>query len=747
MKQFNKKLLLSSTCLMALALPATYTVQAQDQDSGVIAPEEFIVTARRRDENQTKVGITLNVLGKGALERRGIDNLEKVAANIPGLDMFRGNGSNNPTITLRGIGTTNPWSNNNQSVAAYIDGAYMPFSSLLTMPLFDMQRVEVLKGPQVALYGRNATAGAVNFISTQPGQDTEGYADITANNHSGLDFKAAASLAASDTFRMRLAAITQQSGGYMKRTGAGSLAGFTRVPGIVPGIEDTGAEDGYGDKDVFALRGIFDADLSDTFNANFKLQYGRDKSELIGSTNANGDRLRAFTPPNDAPYYDYDNVEPKTDTKQISAVLKLNWTVNDLVISSTSSLENMSRTYQIGDFVPTRIAEASFDEDIETKSQEVTISGETADNHKWIIGGVITQDDIDYFRKLTSHDLLLGELDTAFVEKDKAWATFGQVDAALNDTLSTTLGVRYTDESKSYKGGSIAVNPFGVGVVDRVYPNTAGDGIYGEPTYDEGNFSGKAALNWTPSENTLYYFSVGNGFKSGGFDGSGITEPSSFTPFKAETVWTYEMGTKITAMDGNFYFAGSLFYNDYTDKQVIALVDLGAGFPEAIIQNAAASEISGIDMEVKWRVSTPLTFSINGTYLDTEVTKWDSDDADDVAIHLGNELPGTPKLSTSVQVDWNKRVSDSSVMNISAWYTITNGSYRDIKNTEALRSEDSQLFNLRADLTFNEKWMVYVSAENIFDKAYISSVRSLVGMEGRYYNAPRTLKAGLKYQF
>lgn len=731
----------------SLGISAQEPMTADEAMEQAKVVEEIIVTAQRREQSMTKVGITLNVLDKDSIERQGINELGKIASLVPGLDIFRGNGSNNPTLTLRGVGTTNPWLNNNQSVASYVDGTYLPFGSYLTFPLFDMERIETLKGPQIALYGRNATAGVVNFISAAPTDELDGYADFSYGSYDAVDAKAAVSGSVGDNLQLRIAGIVMQGGGYMYRPGTGPLTGFSRVPNVIPGIAAAPEEDGYGDKDVYAFRATATWQSSSKFEGFLSFHYGQDKSELIGSTNTNGDRLGVFSPPNNDAFVDYDNVRPRTDTEQYGGVIRLNWLLGDYTFSSITGFEQMDRVYSIGDFVPTRIAEASFDENVDTFNQEFTLSFDRGEQLQWFAGASITGDDIDYLRDLVSYDLLLGSLRTSFVEEDDSWAVFGQGEMTLNDQWLLTLGLRYTDEEKTYNGGSIALDPFGRSVVGAVFPNTAGDGLFARSDYSESNLSGKVALNWTPKDDLLVFSSISNGFKSGGFDGSGITEPSSFTPFNSESVWAYELGTKATLHSGQFFVAASFFYNDYQDKQVIALVDLGGGLAEAIIQNAAKSEIYGLDFETKWLFSEGLALSFNGTWLESEVTDWASADPDEIAAHVGNEIPGTPGLSLTGKIDWSKPLQGGFTLNMALWASYADSAFRDIANSADLESDGYTVVSARVDLVTSGGYSFYLSGENLFDDEFVTSVRSLIGMLGEYHGAPRTFKFGVRYAF
>src|SRR5690606_25929054 len=361
------------------------------------ALEEIVVTAQKREQSSEDLGMALSVLDRSALTEQRILGLADVSRLVPSLDVFRGNGSNNPTITLRGIGTTNPWVNNNPSVAAHADGVYLPMSAYLTFPLFDLERVEVLKGPQIGLYGRNSTAGAINFVSRRPGPEPSAYVDGSYGNYDALDLQAAVGGPLGERLQGRIAALYQSGGGYMDRPGTvGSTAGFSRAPGVVPGVPAVEAQDDYGDKDVLALRGSLAFAPRDDFDVFFSVHYAQDDSEIIGSTSVNGDALGLFMPPSDDAFKDYDNARLENDSEQLGGVLELTWQLGDYQLVSVTGMETLERAYDIGDMVPLRLAEASFDEDLESFYQELRVAYQPSEDFRWLGGVSYTKDEIDY---------------------------------------------------------------------------------------------------------------------------------------------------------------------------------------------------------------------------------------------------------------------------------------------------------------------------------------------------------------
>lgn len=746
-----KTLLRCSIAMMmsgAFAPAIAYAQVQQDHAAEANSSEDaIVVTAQRREQSLQDVGLSLSVLGAAQLDDQKIADIADIAASLPGFDLARGNGSNNPTMTVRGVGTTNPWINNNPSVAAYVDDAYMPFSPFLTFPIFDIERVELLKGPQVALYGRNATAGALNLISARPKSRFGGYADISYNEHDLVEARAAITGPLTQNLNFRVAGIVAQGGGYIERPGTeGTTAGFSPVPGVVPGVASVRARKGYGDKDVVAVRGALEWFASDRVEIFVTGHYGRDKSELIGSTAITPDRLGQFAPPaKKRAFVDYDNVEPAMDAEQYGGVFRVDADLGAFKLTSVTGYEHIDRSFLIGDFVPTRIAEPEFDERISAFNQEIRLTHEGVDTF-FLLGASYGEEKINYSRDLVAYDLLRGTLGTSFVEKDRSFAVFGQAEWEFAPEWKVIGGLRYTSEKKRYSGGSIDIDPFGVSRVPNLYPNTAGAGLFGSPRYDDKDLSGSLALNWKPADEVLLYASVSKGFKSGGFDGSGITEPSSFTPYGAENIWAYEAGAKIFA--DRVQASGAVFYYDYSDQQVLALVDLGNGINEAIIQNAAGSAIYGMELDVGLDLTDKLRFSLNGLLVSSKVTDWKSADAAEVAARIGNELPGTPQASLNAKLDWSHDIASDWTLKASAWTTYTDGAFRDIENSRNLRSDDRFLANARLELGQTDGGLqFYLLGKNLFDKTYVTSVRSLVGMLGEYYGEPRTITFGMRYDF
>ncbi|WP_187276518.1 TonB-dependent receptor [Parahaliea maris] len=733
---------------LALAIAGTLGASAVFGQVEVpwLVMEEVTVTAQKREQSATDIPISMTVMGSDDLNEKRIQDFADLSVNTSALDIARGNSTNNPVIAIRGIGSTDPWINNNPSVSAFIDGVYLPFGSYLGMPLFDLERVEVLKGPQAGLYGRNSIAGAINFVSVEPGDAIGGHVDLSYGRYGETTLQGAIDTPIGDSLKLRFAGFSAQGGGYIQREGTvDSTAGFSRAPGVIPAIPSISAKSDYGDKDVVAGRASALWQASDRLTVDLRVHYANDGSEIVNSTNLNGDPLGVFQPEQGAIHVDYDDLAGVMDARNRGASLELNWEGDVFTFTSLTGVESLSRDYSVGDFVPLRLAQPTYDEDVSSFSQEFRISSE-GDSLYWLAGLNATRDSIDYHRSLSSWDYLLGELISAYDQDDESWSVFGQVEWQLSPSLLLSGGLRYTDEEKRYEGGSWENDPFGTSIVAAVYPEVAG-GLFGESDYDDQDVSGQLKLSWTASDATLVYGSVSRGFKSGGFDGSGIVEEIGFLPYNAEELLAYELGVKSRLLDDTLDVSAALYYYDYSDKQVLAILDLGNGITEAVTQNAAVSEVMGLDLDIKYLINEHWSAGLSATVLDSEITEWNSDDPAEAQARIGNELPGTPGTSLTGDITWEGNAGDFD-LRASMWATYTDSTYRDIENTPALQAESYTLLNARVSLGDPARgWSVYLYGKNLADEEYRSSVRTLVGMQGAYFGAPRMYGVGVNWQF
>lgn len=262
----------------------TNSFTAGNRISSYQAPmDEIIVTALKRDSSLQDAPVAISVLGGEELRARGVTDFTDLIDILPGISINSAfGGPENSFITIRGIGGADDYKpNGNPSVALHIDGIYQTSNAYLSMPLFDLERIEVLKGPQGTLYGRNTTAGAINAITSAPGDTINGYADIEYGSYDLVSGSAAIGGPVSDNLGIRIAVLMKQGGGFMDGAGAGDFAGFVPegTEGILPPVTDPGQRDGFGDADLFTFRGTAVYDFDDVTSLTLNYFTSQDRGD------------------------------------------------------------------------------------------------------------------------------------------------------------------------------------------------------------------------------------------------------------------------------------------------------------------------------------------------------------------------------------------------------------------------------------------------------------------------------------
>ena len=245
--------------------------------------DEVVVTALKRDSSLQDTPVAISVLGGDELKAQGVTDFTDLIDSLSGISINSAfGGPENSFITIRGIGGADDYKpNGNPSVALHVDGIYQTSNAYLSMPLFDLERIEVLKGPQGTLYGRNTTAGAINAITRAPGEELNGYADIEYGSYDFVSGTAAVGGKVSDNLGVRVAVLMEQGGGFMDGKGAGNFAGFVPegTEGIVPPVADPGERDGFGDADLFAFRGTAVYDFDDVTSLTLHYFTSQDRGD------------------------------------------------------------------------------------------------------------------------------------------------------------------------------------------------------------------------------------------------------------------------------------------------------------------------------------------------------------------------------------------------------------------------------------------------------------------------------------
>ncbi len=547
-----KSRLLLGAAMLAMAPGSAALAQAADN---ALQLEEIVVTAQRRAENLQETPIAVSAITGDGLESAGVKSVVDLSATVPSLQITN-TGGGASQIFMRGIGSTNVTEVGDPAVAYHIDGIYIARATATGALFYDIDRVEVLRGPQGTLYGRNATAGAINVITRKPTQQLEGSAAVEFGNYDALTTSGMLNVPLDDTLAVRAAFQTTRHDGYQKSITPGPVAGNDK--------------DSQDDKS---------ARLQALWTPTEKLSINLRADWLNRGGNNGGDV--AYPLETGDPRTILSRVNTYRDNTYWSAGTEVNY---DLDFAQLTYLVgfNSAKDNRVGENSATH-APNYFHGIDETWSHELRLGGET-DRLKWVIGGYYFKEnnDVDFRIFLADNRYL------SFIQPDvfaSTKAMFGQATWSATDALRFTGGLRYTKDRKGRNGGTYFTNNAGA-ITTTVTPNVS------DNSWDSVNW--RAGIDYDLAEHSMLYANVATGYKAGGyFDG---VEPNDYKP---EDITSYELGVKNRLLDNRLQLNASAFYYDYRDFQVSAIGTI-AGQDATVTLNADKAEIYGLELETDY---------------------------------------------------------------------------------------------------------------------------------------------------
>ncbi|MCB2065016.1 MAG: TonB-dependent receptor [Erythrobacter sp.] len=638
----NKSLLLAGCGLAILATPAMAQESADEGDNTIY------VTAQNRTEDVQDVPIAMDVIGGGELAAAGFNSANDLTAIAPAVQVNQDQGT--VKITLRGIGTNSNDEAQDTSVVANIDGEYINRPNVLGIALFDLDRVEVLRGPQGTLYGRNSTAGAINFITRRPGNDFGFNASASYGNYDAIRLDAGIDIPVGDIGGLRFAGFWDRHDGYVNHPAGW---GFGPFPAFAGGSSDT--NNSYGGRTTLFL------DTNDGLTFQIAAEYAQRKfipqAFATVDLNATGNGptgpgcnatgyeqvAPAYSPlvlcvPSQTTFLEnLDRSQYASPGFGLGLVRDETWAVRGRLAYEFSPEATLSYIAGIRGFsanpnnfvtLPVVYRSFTFLDEAETQSHELRLNGEFDNGIVYQVGGFYFRETLDrengFNVPLSPNTTFLSYFGRNVVSD--SWSVFGQVEVPLTETLTAVGGIRYTDNERSalYKNAS----PFGAGPPDCFLlgpdansTNCLFDTGPGRKDIDslpylsvlnlgsnDSRVTWLAGLNYEPNPDTLIYAKVSTGFKGGGFDSVGTYAP--------ETNTAYEVGGKFTFGDqGQFQFNPGVFYYDYSGLQVSVLLDTTVGGQTF---NAGAATIWGIEADFQAELTENTVFDLSVNYLNTQ---------------------------------------------------------------------------------------------------------------------------------
>jgi iron complex outermembrane recepter protein len=795
----------SSITIAAALLAAPALAQDAPVDDGGI--EEIVVTAQKREQSLQDVPMSISAVGADTLRDAGATGIAGVAALVPSLSLVANNQPLAQSYRIRGLGTDPNIPTFEPSVALFIDGVYMPRSGIGVDDLVDLQRVEVLKGPQSTLHGKNATAGVISVVSKRPSDSFEGSIEGTLSWIEGgrtpLAYRVAGSLSGpiSDRIRARVTGVYYDAGASFRNLTSAEQANEMKR---------------------YAVRGQVEFDLSDSITFNVTGA----RSEVLDSNGTNPDWTRGVAPeasfvldnnpllnarfgftacpdnnPTNRVICTTDPNRSNSSSDMVSGTLTA-----DLGMATLTSITAWSQ-YQ-SELLATDIDQVSLPlitfrdtQAGESFSQELRLVSPSGGTVEWLVGGYYLDTKFErgdrgrtaMFEVQPAAALLAlsptlppqvvqGQPgDKGFQDSrasSKYFALFGQATYKLSDLISLTGGLRWQTETKDASINNRATftpNPnfpaghplAGVNILTAsLVPSAtipAGVPINGPlPTIKDDNITWNVTANVTPNDDTLIYASFARGSKSGGYNiGFGSAVPA-LRGFGAEQVDHWELGGKFDLADRRARIALSLFRSDYTDYQNAGFVGL-----QYLVNNADKVRVTGMEAEGTFRLADGLTMNLGAAYIDAEFKSYTggacwfgrAPNANPNATGAftscdlsGSQLPLAPKWRTTGALQYEHRVS------VGELYARTDLNWQSKANVNSASLDPRHvqkayaLVNARMGVRFDNGLDLSFWASNLFNKTIVqqSGVLSLFGTTSGFQNylgAPRQVGVTARMSF
>lgn len=728
----------------AVAAPARPSETAIAADSG-----DIVVTARRVSESLQRTPVAVTAVTGETLIARGSDTvaaIQQIAPNVTFSTTASNSGSSNAAVVfIRGIGQSDFYPQVDPGVGIYLDGVYISRSTGAVLDAVDIGQVEVLRGPQGTLYGKNTIGGAINITSLRPARELGGYIEATTGRYNRIDVKARISLPLSDRLRTSLSLASLNRDGYYRLVnfGTGKTA---KLLG-----------------NISALTGRFDADYdaTDTFKLSVSADWTRRREESSGSTllqvNTAGlaplinNVVTAPTTgiiydgryiPSD-PYVNYgDPTRSKSDLDVFGASLTASWAVSPTltVKSITAYRKSKSDNDRDGDGSPAIILQPATLIDQSQFSQELQLLGDLFDRRVTFITGLYYLDEKVFFDAPVN--IAFVDTDNTAWIKNRSYAAFGQVGLKLAAGLRLTVGARYTVDKKENDARVLAtrlIDPATFTAVPAVaLPIPL---LIDDAKRTDKKFTPAVTVDYQFTPDVFGYATYSQGFKSGGFS-QRIAFPRTRAPaFDPETVQNYEAGLKITAFNRMLKINSAVFYTDYSNLQVIVFNQV-----EPLTQNGGAATLKGFESEVQLTPVRNLNFNASVGYVDAKYNSINPA----TLIPVGAKLAYTPQWNLSGGVNYQFDVGGFTVRP-QADVAYRSEVYFDALNTPALRQPDYAIVNVNISVTDpSGRWRVSAGIANLTDHRYIVGGFSDLpasGLTDAIYARPREWSLGVRHTF
>lgn len=797
-KNINPK---KNVLCMAISSSILLGLSGVSQTSSALEIEEVVVTSQKREQSTNDIGMSVSAFSGNDLKELSVDDVSDLAIITPGLN-YSDSGSGTPVYTMRGVGFNEGSLQATSTVGIYNDEVAVPFPIMSNGPMMDVERVEVMKGPQGTLFGRNSTGGAINYIANKPTELFEAGMSFGVGNYETYESEGFISGAISESVRGRVAFKTTQSNEGWQ--------------------ESSSRSDTLGKKDKTGIRVLLDADISESVTALLNLSWWEDKSDTL----APQAYQRAWQRESNTQVVDtiskYWNIDSRDDNsaadwtrgadltrdhEQQQASLTLNWYINDnLTLTSLTGLSKfedhgsnynrdgwggapvsdpavadlINRTALSNGYEPDSYllnSGYSIEADIEAFSQELRLSGST-DTVTWLVGAYYSSDKVESITRL-NHDLASNtntvggtggfqRVNYFTDQESESMSLFAHTEWALSDNMNLTVAARQSKDEIDFEGCSADI----YGDMAQLFNNAFGTNtekgecytiLYGSDplvsgsrpkNLSEDSTSAKLGLDYFLTEDVMLYASYSRGFKSGSFPTLAASSDLSLEPVVQEKLIALELGLKATLFDGLAQFNAAAFSYDYTNKQMLSKTPsmFGSVF---VLANIPESKISGFEFELQSSPIEGLFLSLAGSYLETEVEEFEGYTQTGLSpVDLsGSEFPFTPEVQFTALVNYEYDISDNLIAYAGADVSYSGSAQSDYASDEApldpvFEMDSYTLLGLRLGLrAADDQWNMILWGRNVTDEHYANNVMKSTDSILRFNGMPATYGLTFSYNW
>ena len=766
------------TGVTAPSVEAADTTESVSSSSQPVGLEEIVVTAQKRAESVDRVGLTITAIGSHDLETQGITSIGDLTRVIPGLNVTA-TASNTPVYTLRGVGFYDNSLGAAPAVSVYVDEVPLAVSVLTSQVMLDLERVEVLKGPQGTLFGQSSTGGAINFVSAKPTAQFSYGTDLSYGRFQTFDGTAFMSGPLTDTLGYRLAVKSTYGGDWQRSYTRDDTLGKSRVFAGRLTLE-------WKPSDVADVLFMFSGDVDQSDPQ--ATQYAFYAPQTAGSFPILENYPKA--PPNDRAADWSPNFRPFGDDKQYNATIRADLDASRTVkLTSLTSYTNFTRDQQ-GD--SDGIAPDDFSWDtvgyVRSFTQELRASSNNLDRVRWTAG-------INYENTRIGENSLLNTSQNSFIlatglwetngyytnQKLQSYAGFANIEFDVVDQVTLKAGARYSyskrtaDEctqdtdarhtlatfftglSDTLRAGEglppiDPVAPFGCVNLDSI-PNSAGvisylPGLYAG-SLKEHNAPWRVGIDYKPTRSALFYVDVAKGYKSGGFTTASASTDLQFLPVTQESLLDYEAGAKLSFFDRRLQLNSALFYYDYSDKQLrTKILDPVFGLIDST-KNIPKSSVRGAEMSVQAAPVAGLTAGVAFTLLASRIDEFTGyNGTDQLTNFAGTPIPFAPKYSATANADYVWPLSGALSATIGGNFTYNSSTNSTVGTDDFSYIKPYRTLDLRMGLKApdSSSWALWAWGKNVTNEYYWTNAIAVSDTRVRYAARPATFGVSFSYR-